>query len=757
MYASWQTYRAHTSTLSTGVAWADTSVTYFRCGMPACDVHAPPAPSPADVHAWLKRQYVLLEHERGEERSQNALLLSECAPRVLARHGLALLGLSVANAHTGEGGKVLVELQNSTAVHQNQDLAQHTFRPGDVCVIERHDAKKNVKEKNEFALRGVVYRANENAITIALDEQSASQEEDGGFPPLVRIVKLSNEATYDRLVKTVDAVAKVVGVPPVASQETPTEFMATAPKVVCSLLGLHVPTWSKDAPSWTPIHSGLNDTQRAAISHALRAEQLALIHGPPGTGKTTAVTELIIQLVTLYPQARVLVCGASNLAVDNLLERVLAPEYKDALVAADAHVTRLGHPARVLPALAGATLDAQSRQSSEGQLVRDVAHEIDELMQVLSPNSGSARAGNKSARKAPRVKGEERRRMWEQVRELRKEFRKRDRALATTVLNKARIVMSTCHGAGARQLDGIPFEFCIIDEACQALDMSCWTPILRLVPHGRVFLSGDHLQLPPTVMADAPRAPPTKSLSLPPSQSLQVTMFDRILSMYGDACKAFLSVQYRMNDEIMAFPNEQLYNGKLMAHESCARIRLTDIGVDGDEENDIQCAPLVLYDTTGLGMYEREDEAVLSTHSRVNENEAALVLRHVELLNGHGVPPESIAVLSPYSAQVHLLSQQIRSVYGMQIEVGTVDGMQGREKDVVIVSLVRSNDGQEVGFLHDSRRLNVAMTRAKRQLVIVGDTETIGGENARDDSISRSFLRAWVEHLHSHALVEVAT
>lgn len=386
--------------------------------------------------------------------------------------------------------------------------------------------------------------------------------------------------------------------------------------------------------------------------------------------------------------------------------------------------------------------------------MRDVAAEIDELMQRLVPPRTGARAGNKSARNIPRVKGLERRKMWEQVRELRKEYRRRDRALSNTVLKNARIIMSTCHGAGARQLDDMQFDVCIIDEACQALEMSCWTPVLRLAPHGRVFLSGDHLQLPPTVMADAPRLP-AGSGTLRPSASLEVTMFDRILDMYGEGCKAFLSVQYRMNREIMAFPNSQLYKGQLVAHESCASIRLTDLGVEGDDD-DLFCAPLVLYDTTGAGMYEREDEAVLSTHSRVNENEVALVLRHMELLVEHGIAPESIAVLSPYSAQVHLLSQQIRSAYGARVEVGTVDGMQGREKEVVIVSLVRSNDEHQIGFLQDSRRLNVAMTRAKRQLVIVGDADTVG-EGKKDASAPRKFLHAWTEHLHSQALVEMAT
>jgi putative DNA helicase len=714
----------------------------------------PPPPTASELHAWILRQQILLEHERKEEREQNALLLSKCPPRVLARHGLALLGLFVASSRTGEGGKLLVELQYSTALHASPVLGPHTFRPGDVCALEEHESSKATS--CTLSLRAVVYRVSETSIILALDERSASHEDhETDLPPLIRIVQLANEATYDRLVETLESLARVMGLP--TQQDVPApelELSAHAPRVVRSLLGLETPAWRKETPAWIPIQPHLNDTQRGAISFALRSEHLALIHGPPGTGKTTAVAELIVQLATLDPKARILVCGASNLAVDNLLERITSPAYKDALARADARVTRIGHPARVLPSLTSATLDVQSRQSSEGQLVRDVAAEIDELMQRLVPPRTGARAGNKSARNIPRVKGLERRKMWEQVRELRKEYRRRDRALSNTVLKNARIIMSTCHGAGARQLDDMQFDVCIIDEACQALEMSCWTPVLRLAPHGRVFLSGDHLQLPPTVMADAPRLP-AGSGTLRPSASLEVTMFDRILDMYGEGCKAFLSVQYRMNREIMAFPNSQLYKGQLVAHESCASIRLTDLGVEGDDD-DLFCAPLVLYDTTGAGMYEREDEAVLSTHSRVNENEVALVLRHMELLVEHGIAPESIAVLSPYSAQVHLLSQQIRSAYGARVEVGTVDGMQGREKEVVIVSLVRSNDEHQIGFLQDSRRLNVAMTRAKRQLVLVGDADTVG-EGKKDASAPRKFLHAWTEHLHSQALVEMAT
>lgn len=593
----------------------------------------------------------------------------------------------------------------------------------------------------------------ETRITLALDER-ASNDEEKDFPALVRLVKLANETTFDRLEHTLTRLAESLGLPPPPATGTATELHG-ASAIVRVLLGVEPPTWASTAPSWTPLHPGLNASQQEALSFALRAHHFALLHGPPGTGKTTAMAELIVQLACLYPEARILVCGASNLAVDNLLERVVCtPEYREPLRRAHAGVTRIGHPARVLPALTGATLDVQSSESSEGQLVRDVAQEINELMAILSPPP-VARAGNKSSRKAPRPRGAERRQMWEQVRALRKEYRQRDKAVAGTVLRHARIVMATCHGSGSRVLDSTPFDFVVIDEACQALEMACWTPILRLAPHGRVFLSGDPQQLPPTVQSHAP-ATAARTGTLPPAATLETTLFDRLLALYGDGCKALLTVQYRMSVEIMAFSNAHMYGGQLHAHESCASIRLQDLGIDGDDD-DAHGAPLVFYDTTGSGMYERMEDALLQAQSRLNENEAELVAQHIALLVEHGVPPASIAVLSPYAAQVDRIHTQLRALYGGQVEVGTVDGMQGREKDVVVLSLVRSNDTHDVGFLQDQRRLNVAMTRAKRQLVVIGDADTIGEVPAGASSPARTFLQAWMEHLHTHALVEMVT
>ncbi|WFD35701.1 DNA helicase [Malassezia cuniculi] len=698
-------------------------------------VRAPPAPSVDDVRTWLQRQRKLLERERNTEREQ-----------LLERHGLALLGLGVASVRVGQGAKLLVELERPAAFHTSIYFPPHQMRPGDTVELLDNAPKKEGQENKE---RGVVSRVSDTTITVVIDDSTAKGDDariDLDLPSSIRLVKLANEVTYDRMDDALKQLEQL---------ESPND-------IINCLLGRTPPTW-EDVSSFTPptfLNESLNEPQKSAISFAMRANHLALIHGPPGTGKTTALAELVVHLVA-QGEKRILVCGASNLAVDNLLERVVGnPVYRDALQRAGAGATRVGHPARVLQKLSSVTLDSQCAYSPEGELVRDVAREIDDLMSVLSP-AKTARAGNKSSRTAPRPKGAERRKMWEQVRELRREYRKREKALSGTVLQRANIVFATCHGAGSRQLEGFEFDYVIIDEVCQALEATCWTPILKLAPHGRVILAGDHLQLPPTVKADPDKPPVAKSnaKTLQPPHTLETTLFDRILHMYGDGCKALLSVQYRMNDEIMGFPNEQLYEGKLVAHSSCAAVRLSDIEGYEQGDDEVWGAPLVFYDTTGAGMYEREGDVddtsgtLMQSQSKSNENEAAIVGKHIEALVAHGLEVSRIAVLSPYASQVATLSSQLHPVHGHELEIGTVDGMQGREKDAIILSLVRSNDAHEIGFLQDRRRLNVAMTRAKRHLVVVGDADTIAG--GRDSGEGRRFLRAWVEHLHSNAVVEM--
>ncbi|WFD42167.1 DNA helicase [Malassezia psittaci] len=725
-------------------------------------VRTPIPPDAEHIQKWIERQRELIDLERNEEREQNALLVSKCAPRFLERNGLALLGLYASSIRIGQGAKLLVDLERSNAIHSSSQFPPHTFRPGDVVEIRESKSTKKGAELPKGD-RGVVFRVKETQVTIALDGAGKGSDEDKpveyDLAPVLQLVKLANEVTYDRMDKSMTALMRNLGL------EKGQELASLSQPVIRCLFGLSPPTWSNSVSEISWVNPNFNKAQQSAIEFALRSDQLALIHGPPGTGKTTVIAEFVLQLVRRNPKTRVLVCGASNLAVDNLLERVLfTPGYKEVLQATDSLVTRIGHPARIMDSLTNATLDVQTTMSSEGQLVRDIAKEIDEIMSMLSSSKSAARAGNKSARNAQRPKGAERRKLWEQVRELRKEYRKREQSLTTNVLQRARIVMATCHGAGSRQLQSTEFDYVIIDEACQAVEPTCWTAILKLAQHGKLILAGDHLQLPPTVKAKKSLDVVGDRAGLHLPSSLETTLFDRLLDMYGDGCKVLLSTQYRMCEEIMAFPNEAMYESRLKAADSCRAIRLYDLdSVDKptEEDDELWSAPLVFYDTTGSGMLEKmaDDEpngSLLQATSRCNENEVTLVERHIRILIEHGVPVSDIAVLSPYASQIDLLSTHLRHSYGTMMEVGTIDGMQGREKEVVIVSLVRSNEEFEIGFLCERRRLNVAMTRAKRQLVIVGDAETLQGKS-QDKTEARNYLRAWIDSLHTNAVVEMSS
>lgn len=845
----------------------------------------PEAPSSVLLKQWFERQISLLQEERNEEQSQSKLLMSKTAPKVLEKSGLALLGLGVVSIRIGLGAKLLVELERPSAYHTSPVLPPHSFRSGDLAAMVDNGADPSAGA--DGGVQGVIFRVTEARIILAVGDKRKDRvardtgkdkrdaktgemtrlrtgTEDLELPERIRLVKVTNEATYDRMESALDRVARIVGVDPGTSNRThktgdessdeetvssSVEASRAATPLILSLFGLCMPSWKPVKMPLHPFNKSLNQSQIDTLEYALASDHFTLIHGPPGTGKTTAIVELIMQIVTTdFGASRdslpspnravsILVCGASNLAVDNILERLLGnAEHKDVIKKKSIGVTRIGHPARVLSGLYAATLDAQCSSSSEGQLVSDITREINDLMGELKP-SPAAPAGNKSAKKAPRLKGVERKSRWEELRALRKEYRRRERQVMRSVLDRAQVVLATCHGAGGRQLAGREFDWVIIDEACQALEASCWIPILKAREGGRLVLAGDHMQLPPTVKAPirvrqkyghrkgSTMAKPSESrestaepetgdaqnsesggsegnegrpdnipqsfaslavtqkalqkTKLRPARSLETTLFSRLLGLYGHGIKSLLSIQYRMTSQIMAFPNRELYESKLEAHASCADIKVGDLSnfighskeeQENGEENEL-LGPLVFYDTAGCEYFEDTTETSLESSSnklsrlgsdsKSNVNEVEIVVKHLHILFEHGLTADQITILSPYSAQISLLSSVLKSVTfksvhdssvipGEQIELGTVDSMQGREKDVVLLSLVRSNERGEVGFLAQKKRLNVAMTRAKRQLVIIGDSETIGqAKDASDD-----FLSNYMQWLDDHAYVE---
>lgn len=443
------------------------------------------------------------------------------------------------------------------------------------------------------------------------------------------------------------------------------------------------------------IDPTLNDSQKEAIRFALASRDIVLIHGPPGTGKTHTLIELILQMVRR--KLRVLVCGPSNVSVDNIVER-LAPN--------KVPVVRVGHPARLLPSVLEHSLEVLTHTSDAAAIVKDVRQEIEQKQASIRKTRT----------------GRERRAIYNDLKELRKEFRERESKCVDNLVRESNVVLATLHGAGGHQLRNQRFDVVVIDEASQALEAQCWIPLLSA---RKVVLAGDHLQLPPTVKSSVHKAKDARTSGKPKENghadtqaeakamqgiSLETTLFDRLLGLHGPGIKRMLTTQYRMHETIMRFPSDELYESKLIAGEAVKSRLLEDLPYDVHTTDDTK-EPLVFWDTQGGDFPEKTEDSeigkkeALLGESKSNDMEALVVARQVKNLVQAGIHPEDIAVITPYNGQLALLSQILRDKY-LGIELGSVDGFQGREKEAVVVSLVRSNPEHEVGFLAERRRLN---------------------------------------------------
>jgi DNA polymerase alpha-associated DNA helicase A len=343
--------------------------------------------------------------------------------------------------------------------------------------------------------------------------------------------------------------------------------------------------------------------------------------------------ELILQMVKRG--LRILVCGPSNISVDNIVER-LSPH--------KVPIVRVGHPARLLPSVVNHSLDILTQTSEAGAIVKDVRAEMD--------------AKQASIRKARN--GKERRVIYGDMKELRKEYRVRERKCVTDLVRGSKVVLATLHGAGGFQIRNESFDVVIIDEASQALEAQCWVPLLSAK---KAVCAGDHLQLPPTIKSLNSKAKPKGKEGgegALKGATLETTLFDRLLALHGPSIKRMLTTQYRMHERIMRFPSDELYEGKLMAAEAVKARLLKDLPYEV-EENDETVEPLIFIDTQGGDFPERSEDEDSSAkkpgkglhgESKSNEMEAALVRQHVKSLVESGVKPEDIAVVTPYNAQV---------------------------------------------------------------------------------------------------------
>lgn len=441
---------------------------------------------------------------------------------------------------------------------------------------------------------------------------------------------------------------------------------------------------------------GVNAAQREAIEQALAARDVALIHGPPGTGKTTTVVELIRQAVARG--AKVLACAPSNLAVDNVFERLLA---------ADVEAVRLGHPARVLPELRSHTLD----------VLVDEHHDVRVARKLVKDAWALFRKAGRYTRAKP-VPGAKQQ-MRQEARELLADARRLEALALKQILDTADVLCATLTALDDELLGNRQFDLVVIDEACQCTEPACWTAIGR---GAKLVLAGDHCQLPPTILSDAAAA-----------QGFGVSLFERLMQNRAADWSRLLTVQYRMHRAIMGFSSAEFYDQALLADPAVAMHLLCEL--PDVQPSPLTTGPLEFIDTAGSNC---DEEPEPDGESRLNRGEAALVERKVQQLLADGIRPGDIAVITPYAAQARLMRERL-GIAGL--EVDSVDGFQGREKEAVVISLVRSNREGEIGFLEDVRRMNVALTRARRKLLVIGDSATLAGH---------PFYRRLLDYIETH-------
>lgn len=480
----------------------------------------------------------------------------------------------------------------------------------------------------------------------------------------------------------------------------------------------------------------LNASQQAAVQSILCARDVAIVHGPPGTGKTTTLVAAI-QLLCRR-ESTVLVCAPSNTAADLLTER---------LVEKGLSVVRVGNISRIDEHILPHTLEAILSRHPESKNIKKVKIEAAECRRQASRYK---RHFDAEARR-------ERTHLQQQARELEAWANQLEQRLVDQILSSAQAITCTLVGAAHPVLDRYSFRTCVIDEAAQALEPASWIPIAK---SKKVILAGDPFQLPPTV----------KSLEAG-RNGLSHTLMERLIPQIPEAV-CLLKVQYRMHQAIMGFSNTRFYENTLEAHASVESRRLVALDTEGGVATFFE--PLLFIDTAGAGF---EEQIQTTQHknarslSRFNPEEALLLREHLLQLIGRF--PEGhipgIAILSPYREQVHFIEQMLREdpvlspflitrkmlemseneggTAQHSITVSTIDGFQGQERDVVYISLVRSNAKNEIGFLSDYRRMNVAMTRARMLLVVLGDSATIG---------NNKFYQAFLDYCAAHGQYHTA-
>lgn len=607
----------------------------------------------------LQRQRMLLEIEYNHEKEEFRKQTETMGVERKVRRGDAWFPISIGKSYYNSLNQMVVEV-----MRQPGSDIEHNFEAGrPVCFFTIKNDTSTAGAKNTKGGSKLQYLSFTATVSYAEQDRMVVALPDSG-----RIVDLQrqdalgvqlffDETSYRLMFEALDRVIRARSGRLADLRDI---FYTKAPASRYTFDAMRFP--------W------LNASQEKAVNEVLWAKDVAVVHGPPGTGKTTTLVEAIFE--TLRRESQVLVCAQSNMAVDWISEK---------LVDRGINVLRIGNPTRVNDKMLSFTYERRFEAHPDYPQLWSIRKAIRELRQ-------QRKHADSWHQKMDRLKS--------RATELELRIR-------SSLFGEARVIASTLTGAANRVLEGEKYSTLFIDEAAQALEAACWIAIRKA---GRVILAGDHCQLPPTV----------KSI-MALKGGLGKTLMERIVENKPETV-TLLKMQYRMNEQIMKFSSEWFYHGMVESAPTVSHRGILDYDT-----------PMMWIDTAEC---DGKEEFVGENFGRINRAEAELTLQtlqqYLEKIGKQRILEESIdvGIISPYRAQVQLLRKELRKreffrPYRHLLTVNTMDGFQGQERDIILISLVRSNDGGDIGFLRDLRRMNVAITRARMKLIILGSSETM--------------------------------
>ena len=605
---------------------------------------------------YFKNLLDLLKIEQEMDRRTYIQLTESSSVNDRRANGLSWYPIAIRDTEMSRGDYLTVEVERTT----HQEIV-HQFRFGaSASLFSNHDPKNNKVEGTVSYQSG-----NRLKITLRTDE----------LPEWSRDGKLGIDLLFDD--NSYDEMRNAL-----KNASTLTEKKEEG-RLIRILTGENKPGFQSISLPY-PIPS-LNSSQQAAVTKILSANDLAIVHGPPGTGKTTTLVQAIKAIIKTEHN-QVLVVAPSNTAVDLLSEK-LSDE--------GLNVLRVGNPAKVSERLMSLTLDSKMAEHSRMKEMKKMKKQAAEVRNMA----------HKYKRTYGKAERDQRKALFDEARNIMKEVINTEQYIIDDLVAKAQVITATLVGANHYTVRNIKYHTVVIDEAGQALEPACWIPILKAQ---KLVLAGDHCQLSPTIKSNEAA-----------QKGLSNTLLEKMVALYPESV-ILLEEQYRMNELIMGYSSRIFYEGRLKAHESVAKHLLFP------EDN-----PLAFIDTAGCGFDEKSEGTSTS-----NPEEAAFLFKHltqmVSTLNNYYEAANfpTIAIISPYKRQVDLLKDLLMhspdlQLYGDAISVNTIDGFQGQERDIVYISMTRSNPDSKIGFLSEIRRMNVAITRARKKLVIIGDSATL--------------------------------